>query len=403
MKSKAWILSSWKNKLEEQVKYYYDHKDGWTDFRYYHALVSIVRVTYRVTCLNKLQYEGVHHLFSEPRKIDGSSLQNSDVVKRFKAHAHGWEERPLDYLGTDGVYRAKETEYRFEDYTVLDWAKLKETWKEQKVAYPEWKYTGIPGKKLPRPVLFVHGLNDDYESWGVEASVDKGKGKNKGLLEFQNGLVKKYENGSAPDILARSQNIDNSEENINHNGIYFFQSPGKWTGEAWNDALPHWNAADAEISQSRKLYKKLEEVLDDFCEGTGIDWRKTPELEVDIVAHSQGGLVVREMLRGLGDDAASFPNGDANPANHIGKLVTIDTPHLGAATAADNSTAIRDYLGLGMLIDDLEAYASGKARKHRLVNASVSLDFSNPLSFLLVDMATSILGYVGFFCNDCRV
>ncbi len=87
-------------KLEEQVKYYYDHKDGWTDFRHYHALVSIVRVTYRVTCLNKLQYEGVYHLFSEPRKIDGSSFQNSGVVKRFKAHAHGWEERPLDYLGT---------------------------------------------------------------------------------------------------------------------------------------------------------------------------------------------------------------------------------------------------------------------------------------------------------------
>ncbi len=54
---------------------------------------------------------------------------------------------------------------------------------------------------------------------------------------------------------------------------------------------------------------------------------------MDIVAHSQGGLVVREMLRAIWQDKDAFPSGSANPANHIGKLVTVDTPHFGSELA----------------------------------------------------------------------
>lgn len=185
------------------------------------------------------------------------------------------------------------------------------------------------------------------------------------------------------------------KKNINHNGIYFFQAPGSIVDGKWVEAKPHWDNGNEKNSQSRKLYKRLEEVLDDFFEGTSINWRTTPEVTIDIVAHSQGGLVVREMLRGLVADSASA--GSDNPANHIGRLVTVDTPHLGAATAAEDSKTINNvYSGLGNLIDDLNAIVSGKPNNHLLINASAGLDYSNPLSWLAIPVST-MLGSIGSF------
>ena len=254
----------------------------------------------------------------------------------------------------------------------------------KKVNYPEWKYLGIPGKKLSTPILFVHGLGDDYETWGVSSTVDK-NAVGKGDVCFQKGLVKKYKNGSAPAIIARSQNIDNSEKYINQNGIYFFQAPGAFNEEKWEEASLDWGGKDESNSQSRKLYKKLEEILDDHFAETPINWRETPEVTVDIVAHSQGGLVVREMLRGLRAEGAS--SGPENPANHIGRMISVDTPHLGAATAAENSesNSIKDYFGLGEIIDDLNA-----SKNHTLARVDVSLDYTD----WLVDLGISAINYL---------
>ena len=378
-------------KIEEKVKYYYDHKDGILDTRHYYALVSIVRITYNVTCLNKLSYEGVQYLFSDPKKIDGSIAQDDDVLKRFKAHVHDFEDKTLDCLNEKGVFYDKTREYRFNNYDVFDRSALIEYWKNLNVPYPHWVY--IPGpSRLSRPVVFVHGLNDDYTTWGVEPLVDKGeKGVNKSDEKFQNGLVKSYDNGSAPDILARYLNIDNGEKNINHNGIYFFQAPGNVENGKWRDAKPHWNGANGDNSQSSKLYQRLIEVLDDFYADSNLEWRKRPELVVDIVAHSQGGLVVREMLRGLraegGDTSCS------NPANHIRKLVTVDTPHLGAATAARSSEDIRtEYPGLGKLIDDLNDYVSGDPTRHPLMNVKIGVDYLSPMIPLISGAAAGVVG-----------
>lgn len=361
-------------KLDQRVDYYYDHKDGFSDTRHYYALVSIVRITYRVTCLNKLQYEGSYYLFSEPNKIDGSIAQSDDVVKRFKAHAHDWQNKPLDYLSEEGVFRDQETDYRFYGYTHFPKSSLKTSWIKQRVSYPEWIYTGVPGKKLAHPVLFVHGLDSDYEVWGVDAIVDKDGGKNKGNEDFQKGLVKKYDNGSAPDILARTMNIDNTEDNINHNGIYFFQAPGSLVNGEWLEAKPQWNLTSSQTSQSRKLYDQLVEIMNDFYTSQGYDWTKIDDTPIDIVAHSQGGLVVREMLRGLKVDAGSFPTGTANAANHIGKVITVDTPHFGSELAVANTNDLsKDYSGLKLIEDDLDAQAAGTPNEHTLVNATLDM------------------------------
>jgi hypothetical protein len=206
--------------------------------------------------------------------------------------------------------------------------------------------------------------------------------------EFQKGKVKKYNSGSAPDIIARNQDIYITDDNINNVGLYFFQAPGKINDDKrWEEVPLDWKDVNDQSTQSGKLYQKLIEVLDDFFEGTSINWRKTPEISVDIVAHSQGGLVVREMLRGLREEGTS--SGPENPANHIGRLITVDTPHLGAATAADDSKSITEkYPGLGKIVDDLN-----KPKDHNLVNIKVSPNYTDWLTDLGLWAVSYFLGW----------
>ena len=427
--------------VADYVKKYYDHKDHILDNHYF-CVASVVRVTYRVTCLNKLKYEGTQYFFSDPYKEDDPKIGDKHKVeKKFDAWKHEWWiERDLSCLKNDGTFNESCFEYNGRSYSgydgKFDKSALKAQWARQKVAYPEWKYMGVPGKRMASPILFVHGLGDDYRSWGVTSTVDAdklcendatcsemwpslcdenyAKGSIAALIQkatcsderkkkfnaykeallrtntdFQKGSVKKYSSGSAPDIIARNQNIYITDDNINNVGLYFFQAPGKINDEKkWEEASLAWDNADDQTSQSRKLYQKLEEILDDYFGGSSINWRKTPEVTVDIVTHSQGGLIVREMLRGLKAENAS--TGSDNPANHIGRVITVDTPHLGAATAAENSKSesLAKYPGLGKIVDDLN-----KPKDHDLANIKVSLDYTDWLTDLGIFAVGTFLGW----------
>lgn len=311
--------------MEEKVDSYWDDADGlWETVTQDHGycLFSIIKISYDVTCLNKLRYPGVKYFFSGKKCLKSGWTHGnfSSEEKDFLKNVHDWREISLDSLKTDGSIASIRTSFNTWNFKQkFDKENLKEHWKEQRVAFPEWKYVGEPGKKLARPVVFVHGLDSDFEVWGVESTSNLKGSEKKNSVEFQQGLVKKYERGSAPDILARAQNIDNTEANINHNGIYFFQAPGDIRNGEWDEALPFWDNGNETNSQSRKLYKFLGEVLDDFCSGTPIDWKQPPELTVDIVAHSQGGLVVREMLRGLRADKGT--NGSASSVRDAVKIL----------------------------------------------------------------------------------
>lgn len=375
-------------RVREKVKYYWTgKKDANSYIHHYHNLVSVVEVTYQGKCANKLIYEGIEFLFSDNHDLD-ETFASKEEKDEFCSHAHEYVEKPIDYISEDGTYKDK-IYPEFSTYTKFDKAIVAQKWVDKKVDYPEWKYMGGPSK-LSRPVLFIHGLNDDFLTWGVESVVEKNeKGTNKSDDEFQKGHVVKYKKGSAPDVLARFLNVDNTKEHINHNGIYFFQAPGSVVQGEWRDAKPHWNGINGKDSQSSKLYRRIEEILDDFYPDY-IKWREHPELKIDIVAHSQGGLVVREMLRGLREENVS--SGPDNPANHIGRLVTVDTPHLGAATASESAADILKYPGLGVVIDDLNAYASGDPIKHPLANINVEIDYLNPMLPLITGAAAGAVG-----------
>lgn len=353
---------------------------------------------YTITCGNGITYRGVFKwrtfLWSCVTNMDhgGCSDESDHDVKT----SHVLDVGSYNY--TTNSF-ASFSEANGDGNNVAPIENLVVAWNGRKVEYPEWTYQGDPGKKLARPVIFVHGLNSSYDTWGVEPLTDVSGEAKKAEASFQKGLVKKYLSGSAPDILARTQNIDNSEANINKNGIYFYQAPGRFadSGE-WEEFGLEWDEKDASNSQSRKLYQQLISVLDEFYGADEIDgWKSHSEEVIDLVTHSQGGLVVREMLRGLRAQGKDLI-GPQNAANHIGKIITVDTPHFGSELAVANTSDIEDeFPGLKLVIDDLDAQENGTPEIHDLITAKLDLHWYSYASRVAIE---SIDGYTKIFGTD---
>lgn len=164
------------------------------------------------------------------------------------------------------------------------------------------------------------------------------------------GRVEAYAENSAALILAKKYGIDlagglkftrpgtaseyDSRE-INHNGLEFYTSinpdnylpaPFSWIAKTNPDILVKANGVREE-NQPSQLYRRMTEVLDEYFS----DWRTNPDRMIDLVCHSQGGLVARGVVM-------NYPSTSlANPVNHIRTMVTLDSPHLGTAIASDNS------------------------------------------------------------------
>jgi len=338
----------------------------------YDCQFHVVRVNYEITCSNnRLTYAGTEYLISDVRIEENEYDFDGRGVKMKNQGYTIWENVPIDYLNANGTITRDVKYGEWSHYTIakLDTSKIINKWIGQKVSYPEHKYIGVPGK-LPRPVLFIHGLNDTYDVWGVKPIYDKNKFSDND--KFIKGEVSKYEKGSLPDMLARSNNLytesnDSAEYSINNNGIYFFQSPRrkeKSNDEYWIYAEPQWKE-NKDNSQSYALYIRITEVMDDFYGRLGISWRDSAsaKYQIDLVGHSQGGLVIREMLRGLPNDPS-----DANAANHINKIITVNTPHYGSALATPDGNEILEngYDGLALMINNIKT-----KQKYELLTADV--------------------------------
>ena len=316
--------------LTEKLRKVIDHDgiDRWHWMLFY-------EMEYSLTCGNKITYRGVFRW----RIQLWSCMVNCDTDIDTKTYS--LDVGKYDYsTNTFEPYRERVKE---DGKNIVPVRNLIAAWNGREVAYP--KYEG-GANKLTVPVLLVPGFNADYRNtWGVEIP-----NKDKNSDEFQNGLVSGYVNGGLPDILARYQGLDVSGQGINSNGIYFFNAP---VDENGTQPSPEWKFGDARNSISYCLYLKLQEKL---TRHFGDAWRTDESLKIDVVGHSQGGLVVREMLRGLRVDCPDCPVGAANAANHIRKLVTVNTPHLGTPIA-DTKSALREmpeYSSVLELLDNLE-------------------------------------------------
>ena len=324
----------------------------------YDCQFHVVKVDYEIMCSNGLVYKGVEHLFS-PSKIENNILDQVRGDRMAGEEYKYWIEiSPEEYIKTDGTITkdAKHGEWRHYTIAKMDTNSILAKWDGQKISSPKHKFMGIPGK-LPRPVLLIHGLGGTYEDWGVNPKYDK----------FSEGKVEArgYKNGSLPDILARSNNLnDTSEAEINSNGIYFFQAHRKLIDKKWTSDSLDW---EADNSQSKDLANKITSVMDSFYYKLKVDWKDCDDCQIDLIGHSQGGLVIREMLRNLSRDPFST---NAVAANHIRRIITLNTPHFGSAlTGSASEAAQKGYKGLEFIIDGL----NDTITKHKLFDTKVNL------------------------------
>lgn len=290
---------------------------------------------YTITCGNHITYKG--SFFWRVQLWSCKVGCDNDIDRK----TYGINLDTYDYL--KNTFEPHRSRVKDDGKNIVPIKNLIAAWNGREVSYP--KYEGGTNR-LTVPVILVPGFNADYKNtWGVEIP-----DTNKHSVSFKKGLVSSYVNGGLPDILARYQGLDVSEQGINSNGIYFFNAPVDAKGE---QPSPKWVDKDAANSISYSFYERLKEVL---TQHFGKKWEENESLKIDIVGHSQGGLVVREMLRGLREDCTDCPIGSANAANHIRKLVTVNTPHFGTPVA-DSRIVLQtmpEYSAVLELLDDLE-------------------------------------------------
>lgn len=311
---------------------------------------------YRVTCGNGLAYSG--------------KLKWTAAVRRCKKNCNvdkGWKTVSLgDYDASTGKFYQKGF---CKDENRVPKEEIFEQWNVRKVALP-----ALPSgsKKLGRPIVFVPGHNSSFVSFGAKP-LGKAEATNS---DFLNGKVSGYEQGSLPDVIARDQKLNVSKQGINSNGLYFFTAPYRKSGKNYVQVLPHWKDDDAKQSISFALYKYLEKVLSAHY---GNSWKTDASRQVDLVAHSQGGLVIREMLRGLRANSRRYPSGMANPANHIRRVVTVNTPHFGSELADDYANIKKSKPAVAEFIKEIQDQRNREKKGNRyagrtLLSAKVKKD-----------------------------
>ena len=158
--------------------------------------------------------------------------------------------------------------------------------------------------------------------------------------DWQHDLPARYEATGLPAAIAElfdlpARNTDSTYAKIT-NGIYFFNAKGRCHASdqdgigAECDALdewanPRWDTSFENYGQPNQLLDKMVRSLDDFY-GKG-KWHDDPNAVIDIVAHSQGGLITRIAVE------KSRGREGRNPINHINRIITINSPHRGSALA----------------------------------------------------------------------
>lgn len=178
---------------------------------------------------------------------------------------------------------------------------------------------------------------------------------------FGAGLVRTtpdaYGSGTGPDVISRMQRLQKGDS-INQNGIYFFNGY-RWVPDSasWIQPLPWWSDGGpvfpGQPGESWSLYNRIADVL---TRQYGTSWMTDTSKKLDLVCHSQGGISTREMLANAGGSdpfGNPMPTGAANPANHIRKVVTVNSPHFGSVEVSPLSDIPPEFSSsIGRLLQD---------------------------------------------------
>ena len=111
-----------------------------------------------------------------------------------------------------------------------------------------------------------------------------------------------------------------SQKECSKNGLYFYGS-----NQVFDPIDSEFgNGYITQKDQTQQLYECISEVLQMHY---GDSWKADPAKKVILIGHSQGGLISRNAYRRFSSSLLS------NPLNHVEKIITIGTPHIGSPFA----------------------------------------------------------------------
>lgn len=216
--------------------------------------------------------------------------------------------------------------------------------------HPIYSQTG----NSPYPIIFVHGLNSDDQTWNTmlsKISTAWNLSANHTLyfvLNARGGDTTNY----SEDVIIPEKNTSGAIVNtITNSSIYTIDYRNFWNRDINDpriiinsDALPGSNQSSSNESAIYKQGYALGILIDSVLRVTGAS-------KVILLGHSMGGLAIREYLQRKENGARKWwvdPN-DTLKGHKVAKVITIGAPHLGTDvsnipfTGIDyNSEAMRD-------------------------------------------------------------
>jgi len=186
-------------------------------------------------------------------------------------------------------------------------------------APPENRTGKIFESKLPYPIIFIHGLNSDSNTWNTTTNYFDSQYSYTygGRFDFclnadgnNTTTNKNFYPTPGADIAAFESSVINGD-------YYCVNFSVKVNGSFGTDVLSNQSAI---AKQGAAVKKAVERVL----QLTGKD-------KVILVGHSMGGLASREYIQ-------NAYNWQSDNRHHVAKLLTVGTPH-GGSNASDNALA----------------------------------------------------------------
>ncbi|MFH1562498.1 MAG: hypothetical protein ABIF11_03645 [Nitrospirota bacterium] len=161
----------------------------------------------------------------------------------------------------------------------------------------------------PMPVLFIHGINANMLTW--EESIPK-------LTEYFGYRTMRMEDRKP----INPKNKEGERFGITYFKDGDYESPAKLYLEAFDYGGQNTMGSFYSINSNYgSLTIKMNEILQSYY---GDNWKNDPNAEVNIIAHSQGGLVARDYIQ------KKVEKGE-DPK--VKRLITIGTPHRGSGLA----------------------------------------------------------------------
>ncbi len=201
--------------------------------------------------------------------------------------------------------------------------------------------TYLADRKLPCPIIFIHGLQSNDQTWYLFADkiADKYGLSSGGYFDF---CLNPDGNNATGDNRNAIQTSGNFQSRLPaRNGDFYFVNFDITPNGVLYPSL-QGSVANAALSNQSAITKQgfaLQSVIKKVLEVSGAQ-------EVILMGHSMGGLAARQYIQ----DATNW---QADGNHHVAKLVTVATPHGGSNTAGgalakwkqgidEKSEAVRD-------------------------------------------------------------